>query len=170
VKVNYLLFYSGLGVISQMMVFFTCKNLLVILLQLYRLIVIYCEKDTGDEEDKIDIQRSQRDSSIGNETNLTNLSAENRNPAAQTPQIIQGSDSKKPSKRNSTNQNSVAKTPLNNKDGDSKRLSKKNSNKNQNKIKPAPPENKQTNNVRKSWESPQINDYMDHPNAVSKIG
>ncbi|XP_070570880.1 transmembrane protein 26-like [Ptychodera flava] len=34
---------------SQMMVFFTCKNLLVVLLQLYRLIVLRVEKQSGND-------------------------------------------------------------------------------------------------------------------------
>nr|XP_004227132.1 transmembrane protein 26-like [Ciona intestinalis] len=40
----------GLNVVSQMMVFFTCKNLLVLLLQIYRLITIYLDPDEDDDD------------------------------------------------------------------------------------------------------------------------
>ena len=127
------------------MVFFTCKNLLVILLQLYRLIVIYCEKE-DEKEDKFDIRSERRGSSIGNETNLSNLSSESQNPIVRQKQTNQnGSNAKERGK------------------------SKPHLKKNHNKVNPETAN--QTSNPRRSWENPQFqrNDNFDHPNAVSKV-
>ncbi|XP_039257238.1 transmembrane protein 26-like [Styela clava] len=44
---------GGVGILSHMMVFFTCKNALVIMLQLYRLVSIYLEKNHSDEPEEI---------------------------------------------------------------------------------------------------------------------
>jgi len=66
------LLFAGLGIVSQMMIFFTCKNLLVLLLQIYRLIIIYLDPDDKDE----DGDASSQDSSAKRQ-HYSDISAEN---------------------------------------------------------------------------------------------
>ena len=42
----------GKQAVHQMIIFFTCKNLLIVILQLYRLIIIATSKKSDDEDDE----------------------------------------------------------------------------------------------------------------------
>ena len=47
----------GRNVVHQMIVFFTCKNLLVVILQLYRLVILATAKN--DDDDEIDLMEEE---------------------------------------------------------------------------------------------------------------
>ena len=129
-----------------MMVFFTCKNLLVIVLQVYRLFVIYCNAEDDDENEQTEIQESRKNSSTGSLINLSHMSLD--------------ADEKKRENDQSEEAKEATQQDKN----------KLNSNKISNKIAPAalPPKN-QPDQARRSWENNQLptNDITEHPNSVS---
>ncbi|XP_076813234.1 transmembrane protein 26-like isoform X2 [Clavelina lepadiformis] len=132
----------GLQIVSQMMVFFICKNMLVLLLQIYRLIVIYMEKDKDEEMDETNSSDTVVGSNSDPETQVESGSNDGRSVAGS--QIL--------TNENETQQESVG----NNKVSPSPN-------------KYAQDRSCPGSGLRQSWSEPndQSHNDVDHPNFVN---
>ena len=123
------------------MVFFTCKNLLVILLQVYRLVVIYCESKGNDDDESTETRECRGSLSFDNDANSINFLPENKN-----------------------SNNPVPKNKLNNytkKDDDKAKHTANN------RVSPTPQETR-THPTRLSWQNDsKKSGSLNHPNALS---
>ena len=125
-----------------MMVFFICKNMLVLLLQIYRLIVIYMEKDKDEEMDETNSSGTVVGSNSDPETQVESGSNDGRSVAGS--QIL--------TNENETQQENVG----NNKVSPSPN-------------KYAQDKSRPGSGLRQSWSEPndQSHNDVDHPNFVN---
>ena len=138
--------FSGLGVLSQMMVFFTCKNLLVILLQIYRLIVIYQDGKKEQCVDKLNEGIPSRE----HESSLYTDKERNTRPLKTKQQRVS------PEKNPDEDENEMKSISPQEKKGKGST----------NRITPTPPETCSADEKKQSWQDSSKPKNPLHPNSV----